>query len=150
MKFIIACFFVFFITNVNGCELYINGKYTLSTYKQIHETLNKCYDKEVTVTVNSEGGVADKLLHAMNAISAHNNVTWIVEPNGVCMSACAWTGLAARRIKGKLYFHGVSDRKGNLTIYNFFLQLWLLERGIGLETTRRMIQSDFFMIDFDK
>lgn len=147
MKFILLFLFVF-ITNTNACELRIREQITPGTYQKIEEVLERCKHDQIIVRADSDGGLANPLIKTMDKISRHGNVMWIVEPNGVCISACAWLAIASRSIKGKLYFHGITTEDGRLAVDNLQLQAWLYRRGIDLKTSSLLVGRDFIELEF--
>lgn len=148
MKVLVGLLLAFSL-NATACEHIINGPFTITTYRNIEAIIESCKDKEVKVFANSLGGDATLLLQTMDKINSHRNVVWIVEPGSACLSSCAWTAIASREVRGKLYFHGIRNEHNHLTIENLKLQLWVhSHKSIGFEQSSKMVKKDFWEIEF--
>lgn len=63
----------------------------------VRYNLNKCKGENVTMRVNSPGGVISEAMSIAQAIKDHGNVTVIL--TGCCASAATWMGLGANSVK---------------------------------------------------
>ena len=130
------------IDNIQYIEL--SGNFDHTTYKKIHNLLDIHKNKNVVFYVRSSGGRADKLASIMDDIRAHKRVHWVVPSHSYCYSACAWSGIAAAKITGKLKFHGVRDSKNRLSNSNMQLQLKVYQYGYGFNRSARWVQKDYY------
>jgi hypothetical protein len=135
-------------TSAAACEITIDYVITQKTYDHINDTISVCKGRPIIVRANSEGGLANPLIPTMTNIRTHGNVTWIVEESDVCISACAWLGIAATNRRGKFLFHGVTTQDGKMSNENIKLQGWLYGHGVGFEVSKQLITRDLVEIEF--
>lgn len=143
--FILLCLFT---ASVHACEIEVVDVVNSKTYDLINNTLERCAGKPVIVRANSEGGLATPLLATMDNIDHHGKVVWLVEEPNVCISACAWLGIAAKIKRGKFVFHGITMHDGRPSMENLRLQAWLYSRGVSFDISRQLITQDFVEIEF--
>lgn len=105
-----------FCTQVNALEFIriapnvyaMDGAFDESTYYQLKDLLEQ--NESVTILPYSTGGNAEFIREMMGLIMKHGNVHVVVDPNGYCISACAFTLSAAKTIYGRFAYHPVISR----------------------------------------